>query len=982
MVGDRTFFFDLETADAGDLWTYGPDFVRLASYAWGSQPPEVTTDINALVRMMGQAEQITGHNVSSFDLLALVRYHQLDLDSVAGRIVDTMLVERQWDPPEARSSGKVAARRLDLDSIGERRDLGHKTLDLKELAKRHGGLDRIPTDDPEYVAYAKTDVELVRALDAAQGEAWDQYGEYLDREHQIALIAAQIMLAGFRVDLDLIEERSRAMDRRKEAALERLAADWAVPVRSAAPLRTNDGQDALREALASIGIDDPPETATGRLKTGEDDFIELRETYGDVHGLLGTCIDAVGGREIYPLVAKHAVGDRVHPAISMKQASGRWSVTSPALTTLGKRDGRHVERDVFLPEPGHVILCVDLSQVDMRAVAGLCGDTKYAKLFEPGRDAHGIIAGLCWGGPLDRSNPHREVAKTIAHGWNYGRGWRAIGKVPGVGMDRARRFNAIMRKVFPDLVGWQDDIRAEARDKGILDNGWGRRMRVTKGREYTQAPALMGQGAARDIMMEGLLRLPESIRPWLRGVIHDEVVLSVPEDVVHDVERQVRQALSFEWRGIPVVADEGEWGSSWGAVYAKPGPVPENQDDVEQPKLSQEEERQALDPADDDDQLRHLETLDQGPIPDGGIPDNEWARARYSEEPTTSEEEDQVETGTLSPAVAQAFDEAAMADAVWAYRAAGWSPLPLDAGAKGPPPDGFTGRDGARPTAIDIAGWLEDGAYGNVAIRLPKGVVGLDVDDYGSKTGARTLDHLVDRLGPLPDAPISTAREGRSGILLFRVPLDLELATTAGDGIDVIQAHHRYLVVWPSMHPEGQRYRWDQPAASQVGPVPLPGDLEVLPLSWMLHLARSPQSGSGGHPGLSAHEARRFLESMPEPASPCRTVRSALAQAEWDLKETGQRHDAIRDRVLDLVRLGEEGHHGAPRALRALRSGFIKAVTPDRPSKGVARAEWDRLLDGALAIVASSPSEGPRRCCGDNADLLDRVRSQEAEHGW
>lgn len=914
MTGDRVLTFDLETADAADLWRYGPGFVRLAGYAWGSSPPEVTTDIASLVEMMGHAELVVGHNITSFDLLALARYHGLDLASVSGRVVDTMLVERQWDPPEARSSSAVAARRLDLDSIGERRELGHKTFDLKKLARSHGGLDQIPTDDPDYVAYAKGDVELTRALDTQQGEdAWRDYGDYLNREHQIALIAAQMMLVGFRVDLDLLEERAQAMDQRKSEAYAELARSWGIPVESAAPLRTKKGQAALEEALASVGIEDPPTTPTGKLKTGEDDFLALLEDYPEASGLLKLCVEAVGGREIYPLVAKHAVGDRVHPSISMKQASGRWSVTSPALTTLGKRDGRVVEREVFLPEPGHVMLCVDLSQVDMRAVAGLCGDTKYAKLFEPGRDAHGIIAGLCWGGPLDKTNPHREVAKTIAHGWNYGRGTKAIGRVPGVGMDRALRFGAIMSRIFPDLVQWKEDIRREARETGILDNGWGRRMRVTQGREYTQAPALMGQGAARDIMMEGLLRLPEEVRPWLRGVIHDEVVMSVPEDVVWDVEREVRQALSFEWRGVPIVADEGDTGPSWGEVYRKSG----------QPR----------------------------PEPAPSPPPTAEKDEEYPEGSSQPEETDAVETSPLSM----------MEDtAIEAYQREGFTDLlPLETGSKGPPPTGYTGREGRSPSELDIRQWLEERAYGNLALRLPPGLVGLDVDHYGAKRGGETLEDLERRLGQLPDAPTSSARPDPSGIRLYQVPADWEGVTSGGDGLDIIQWFHRYLVVWPSVHPSGEQYAW----RSCEGPVPRWREIPVLPLSWAAWLRKVREEGSGAHSGLSARAKRGLLEAMPSPQEPCRSVKTALRQAGHELAEKGARHDNIRDRVLDLVRMGEEGHHGVPRALAALRTGFIRAVTPDRPSEGMARDEYQRMLDGALEIVAASPSSGPPSCC-------------------
>jgi DNA polymerase-1 len=86
----------------------------------------------------------------------------------------------------------------------------------------------------------------------------------------------------------------------------------------------------------------------------------------------------------------------------------------------------------------------------------------------------------------------------------------------------------------------------------------------------------MGQGGARDVMMEGLLRLPAELRPMLRAVIHDEVVLSVPADQVEDIERALVDAMSFEWcpypdgRPIRITAGLGERrGVSWGHIYEK-----------------------------------------------------------------------------------------------------------------------------------------------------------------------------------------------------------------------------------------------------------------------------------------------------------------------------------------------------------------------------------------------------------------------------
>src|SRR4051812_22998134 len=91
-------------------------------------------------------------------------------------------------------------------------------------------------------------------------------------------------------------------------------------------------------------------------------------------------------------------------------------------------------------------------------------------------------------------------------------------------------------------------------------------------------------------------------------------------------------------------------------------------------------------------------------------------------------------------------------EAAWAYRRAGWmGVLPLPVGAKWPPPGGYTGWAGVEPSGADIQAWVDgpQGA-GNVALRLPRGVYGLDVDNYAGKTGGAALASLTATHGPLP----------------------------------------------------------------------------------------------------------------------------------------------------------------------------------------------------------------------------------------
>ena len=181
-------------------------------------------------------------------------------------------------------------------------------------------------------------------------------------------------------------------------------------------------------------------------------------------------------------------------------------------------------------------------------------------LFAPGRDVHQEIAKM-----LGLS---RQEAKARGHGWNYGLGAKRM-IAEGADEEVVWKFIRGMESRFPTLMAWRDSIRDRGGRGELLDNGFGRLMRCDPRSAYTVAPALMGQGGARDIMCESLLKLPDWMRPYYRTMVHDEVVLSVPEHLADVVGRTVKYAFTWEWKGVPILCDLSKPGHSWGDVSEK-----------------------------------------------------------------------------------------------------------------------------------------------------------------------------------------------------------------------------------------------------------------------------------------------------------------------------------------------------------------------------------------------------------------------------
>jgi hypothetical protein len=289
------------------------------------------------------------------------------------------------------------------------------------------------------------------------------------------------------------------------------------------------------------------------------------------------------------------------------------------------------------------------------------------------------------------------------------------------------------------------------------------------------------------------------------------------------------------------------------------------------------------------------------------------------------------------------------------YHRLGWpAVLPLPRGKKKTPPEGYSGEAGLDPSYADMQTWADNGyADGNLALRTPATIIGIDVDNYGGKNGAATIAHAETSWGRLPLGYRSSGRpdDPVSGIRWFRIPAgvklkqNIEFRELGLGGVEIIQRHHRYGVVWPSTHPDtGNIYRWyaeidnsimDQPPAAD--------DLPCLPDEWIDALRVVETESDGADLGPDGHvDVQRCLT---EGAMSSR-VAFKLGLALSELYGT-TRHDHTRDRVLGLLRCGKNGEPGVKRALNVLCEAFVNRVHKDRPGgRNEAKAEFKSFVYG------------------------------------
>lgn len=562
-----TLVFDLETHERRQLYTMPPEeFVRLIGYCWDDGEVVITTDLEELKAQIKQARWIVGHNIHDFDLRAVFGIRSNIPMQLAdeGRVYDTWTHAVLVNPAPYKyinRFGKEALadkppKMLKWFSLNEQAyQLGvpGKLFELKELAIEFGegknksekaidGYGKIPIDDERYREYLKHDVLASRAVAKAL-MAKGALDAYALREQRIESRKACIMSNGVRVDVVRATARRDQLKGKRDEIMAWLVEEFDFPTEGKQPWRSKVGKEAVIKALATKGITPGTKPTwkrsdkTGDLSLGGEVLLEL--TANSEAEELGLALaQLMGQRSLSQLTLDCMYPDGyVHPEITMMQRSGRWSTTDPGLTVWTSHGPNAIEKEYYLPDSDdHVLLEIDASNADARVVAWYSGDQLFAERFKPGMDGHMLNAWAAWGKDVvgtDKKDPktaaYRQLAKPLGHGWSYGGGPKTLSSQTGTAFADAKQFCDGMNKTFKRIIAWQNGVREYARHHGYVMNRWGRKMFVEKGREYTQAPALLGQSGTREIMCDALLAMPHH---WVRTVkmqVHDALVFSVPK---------------------------------------------------------------------------------------------------------------------------------------------------------------------------------------------------------------------------------------------------------------------------------------------------------------------------------------------------------------------------------------------------------------------------------------------------------------------
>lgn len=374
--------------------------------------------------------------------------------------------------------------------------------------------------------------------------------ERLLREMEIplAIVLADMESVGFAVDREGLQAFGAQLGER----IDRLTAEIAEEVGYSFNL--NSPKQLAQALFEDLGLPGKKKT-----KSGYSTNAEVLESLRHAHPVVGKILDyrtLAKLKSTYCDGLEKEIGDdgRIHTSFNQTETrTGRISSTEPNLQNIPVRQelGRELRR-FFHAREGAVLCDADYSQIELRVLAALSGDTTMVNAFNEEQDIHRITAAQVFGVPEEMVTPlMRSQAKAVNFGIVYGIGAHSLSEDIHVTYGEAKRFIETYLAHYSAVAGYMDGLIEAARETGYAETLFGRRRPLPELKVSNHATRSFGervarnmpiQGTAADIIKLAMIRVHERLRrenvaARLILQVHDELIVEAEE---RDAERASR----------------------------------------------------------------------------------------------------------------------------------------------------------------------------------------------------------------------------------------------------------------------------------------------------------------------------------------------------------------------------------------------------------------------------------------------------------
>lgn len=396
-----------------------------------------------------------------------------------------------------------------------------------------------------------------------------------DIEIPLAEVLSDMESAGFRLDTEGLHGYI--------SSLQSAASELASQIYSMAGVLFNlNSPKQLGEILFErLGLPCRKKTKTG-YATDAETLSQLRP----LHPIIGAILDY---RQLIKLCSTYgdnliALADgesRLHSRFNQTgTATGRISSTDPNMQNIPVRGqlGREMRRYFTASDGDHILLDADYSQIELRLLAEISGDTNMQNAFLSGSDIHASTAAQVFRVPPEEVTPElRSRAKAVNFGIVYGIGDYSLSQDLGISRRQAGEYIRNYLATYPGVDAYLKNTVENARQDGFTTTLFGRKRFIPELASQNKNIRAFGervamnspiQGTAADIIKIAMIRtrraLAESgLDAKLILQVHDELIVEASlkdaEAAADILRREMEQAATTR---VPLTADVA-MGRSW-----------------------------------------------------------------------------------------------------------------------------------------------------------------------------------------------------------------------------------------------------------------------------------------------------------------------------------------------------------------------------------------------------------------------------------
>ena len=388
-----------------------------------------------------------------------------------------------------------------------------------------------------------------------------------------------IELNGVRLDTQVLSSYAEELDDRIDLLESEIRMMADMP-----SLNINSSKQLGEVLFEKLQLDPKPKrTKTKQYSTDEEylqslssrhPIIEKVLEYRGLRKLMNTYVTAL------PQMVNSVTG-RIHTSFNQTvTATGRLSSTDPNLQNIPIRDddGREIIRAFVPADDDHILIAADYSQVELRIMASLSGDTELINAFIEDKDIHTATAAKIFHiADEEVTREQRRRAKTANFGIIYGISVFGLSQRLSIPRAEAKHLIDGYFTTYPAVREYMEKSISDAKQMGYVTTLFGRRRllpdinsgnAVVRGLAERNAVNAPIQGSAADIMKIAMVRVAqrfeqENLKSKLILQVHDELVV----DALKNEQAQVIEILKNEMENaarlaVPLTVEVG-MGASW-----------------------------------------------------------------------------------------------------------------------------------------------------------------------------------------------------------------------------------------------------------------------------------------------------------------------------------------------------------------------------------------------------------------------------------